>query len=111
MGILLIIVGFLIRWVSIINLKEAYSHHLLVPQSIFRNGLYKYIRHPMYLGSIFIIVGGYIINDLFGFILLTIALFLHRATIEEQINMGNKEYSKYIKETGMFLPRIRKKYG
>lgn len=75
------------------------------------NGIYKYIRHPLYtIGSSFIISFGVIADNwliaLFGvlaFILMAIR------TPKEEANLIEKfgdEYREYMKRTGRFLPKL-----
>lgn len=75
------------------------------------NGIYKYIRHPLYtIGSSFIISFGMMADNwfiaLFGilaFILMAIR------TPKEEANLVEKfgdEYREYMKRTGRFLPKL-----
>jgi protein-S-isoprenylcysteine O-methyltransferase Ste14 len=73
--------------------------------------MYKYIRHPMYVGSILMILGAYLINPILGVIFISYCVFANRATIEEQIMCQDKKYEEYMKKTGRFLPKIRINYG
>ncbi|MFN8388185.1 MAG: isoprenylcysteine carboxylmethyltransferase family protein [Anaerolineales bacterium] len=75
------------------------------------NGIYKYIRHPLYtIGSSFILSFGMMADNwfiaLFGilaFILMAIR------TPKEEANLIEKfgdEYREYMKRTGRFLPKL-----
>jgi protein-S-isoprenylcysteine O-methyltransferase Ste14 len=76
-----------------------------------KEGLYKYIRHPLYL-SLFVGGTGAMIKDpgllqlVFGAVNL-VAIWL-TATIEEKemITKFGKDYIDYMKETWMFIPYI-----
>jgi protein-S-isoprenylcysteine O-methyltransferase Ste14 len=75
-------------------------------------GLYKYIRHPMYTGTTFVMFGPFL-----GFrsLLVTIGIFIFyfymlnlRIKIEENVLLGRfgDEYRKYMKRTKRFIPFI-----
>ncbi|HQV94907.1 MAG TPA: isoprenylcysteine carboxylmethyltransferase family protein [Anaerolineales bacterium] len=75
------------------------------------NGIYKYIRHPLYtIGSSFIISFGMMADNwfiaLFG--VLAFILMAIRAPKEEAnlIEKFGDEYREYMKRTGRFLPRL-----
>lgn len=83
-------------------------------RKIISNGPYKYIRHPMYV----VFIGWGIVTALIAsnwlvaigvpFIIFFILL---RTPIEEQVllkEFGN-DYSQYMKNTGRFIPKIRRK--
>jgi protein-S-isoprenylcysteine O-methyltransferase Ste14 len=74
-----------------------------------KSGIYKYIRHPLYL-SVLMVGLGIMLKDtgkiqlLLGFILLT-AVFLTALTEEnEMIAKFGDEYRQYMKESKMFVP-------
>jgi protein-S-isoprenylcysteine O-methyltransferase Ste14 len=75
------------------------------------SGLYKYIRHPMYLSLILLGTGAYFKDTGFPqwlFALINLAAIILTAKIEEKemiAKFGN-EYREYIKKTKMFIPFI-----
>lgn len=75
------------------------------------NGIYKYIRHPLYtIGSSFIISFG-IMADNWFIALFGILAFILMAirTPKEEANLVEKfgdEYREYMKRTGRFLPKL-----
>jgi protein-S-isoprenylcysteine O-methyltransferase Ste14 len=75
------------------------------------NGLYKYIRHPMYLSLILAGFGVYFKDPGFPqwlFALINLIALIITARIEEKemvIKFGN-EYREYMKNTKMFIPYI-----
>ncbi|HOI29644.1 MAG TPA: methyltransferase [Melioribacteraceae bacterium] len=76
-----------------------------------KDGVYKYIRHPMYSSLLFLCLGALLKNISVLTILLTVFIMLFlivTAKVEERenINYFGKSYSEYIKETGMFVPFI-----
>ena len=106
-GIILFIIGFIVRCIAYKQLQGDFSLELKSPNQIIKKGLYKYIRHPSYLGSLLMILGGSLIHPVLGIMLLAYAFFLARV-IEEEKYMPI-EYLEYRKQAGMFLPRRR--YG
>lgn len=87
-----------------------YTDHTLV-----KNGLYNYIRHPLY-SSIFLML--YSISIMYSNVFVAISTTLifipamyYRAKQEEIeliINFGD-EYIEYMRNTGMFIYKIRRK--
>lgn len=106
-GIGLVIIGFAIRKYAMICLKKKFSLKLNMQKEIVKTGVYKYIRHPCYIGSIMVIAGLSLIYLPLAVTYLAFAFFLARAINEEQILRTNPEYRAYQKTTGMFLPRIK----
>lgn len=98
-GIVLVIIGLIIRQYAIMCLKKH--------RQIAMTGAYKYIRHPCYVGSIFVIAGLSLIYIPLAVTYLAFALFLALAWNEEQLLINNPDYREYRKSTGMFLPRIK----
>lgn len=76
------------------------------------NGIYKYIRHPIYTAIIFgLLVWSLYQNSLFQ-LLISISiliLFYFKSKYEEQQLLKKfPEYKSYMSRTGRFLPRIFK---
>jgi protein-S-isoprenylcysteine O-methyltransferase Ste14 len=75
------------------------------------NGIYRYIRHPMY-GSLFLLCWGFFSKQpsLEGSVLAVIASLFLTATsrVEEKENLSyfGEAYSAYMKRTKMFVPFI-----
>lgn len=75
------------------------------------NGLYRWIRHPLYtIGSSFIVSFGMMADNWF-IILMGALAFIGMAvrTPKEEANLIEKfgdEYREYMKRTGRFLPKV-----
>lgn len=75
------------------------------------NGIYRWVRHPLYsIGSTFIISFG-LISDIWLIILFGVLAFIAMAvrTPKEEANLIEKfgdEYREYMKHTGRFLPKL-----
>ena len=82
--------------------------------TLIKDGVYAYVRNPYFISyymmyfSLFLIRPSIILMIL---ILATMALF-HRMVLKEEIHlhsMHGKEYEKYKKQTGRYLPMMSKK--
>jgi len=78
---------------------------------LINSGLYKYIRHPLYLSLILLGFGALLKNiDYITVILTIINIFalICTAKVEEKemINQFGNEYNEYINKTKMFIPYI-----
>jgi protein-S-isoprenylcysteine O-methyltransferase Ste14 len=76
-----------------------------------RKGLYKYIRHPLYL-SLFLLGTGAMMKDtglpqlILGLVNL-LAVFITSKIEEKEMTVRfGKDYKEYIRETKMFIPYI-----
>ena len=108
LGLSLIVIGFALRRCAMCSLGEKFSLELNEQSGIVKKGVYKYVRHPSYIGSIIIIAGLSLLWLPLAVTYLAFAFFLARAINEEQILGKNPDYKEYKKTTGMFLPKRRK---
>ncbi len=71
-------------------------------------GIFRYIRHPIYSGIIFMALGYAIYNSSFNHLVMALVIFLFfyiKARYEEQrLAQVYPEYEDYKLRTGMFLP-------
>lgn len=75
------------------------------------NGIYKYIRHPMYSSLLFLGLGALFKNPSVMTILLAISIIIFlvltaRTEEKENINFFGQPYQDYMKKTRMFIPYI-----
>ena len=76
-----------------------------------KSGIYKYIRHPLYL-SVFLLGTGAMLKDpgtiqiILGFINLAALWITAMIEENEMISKFGDEYKLYIKETKMFIPFV-----
>ena len=76
-----------------------------------RTGLYKYIRHPLYM-SLFLLGTGAMLKDIksvqliLGLINMVAVYLTARIEEKEMYARFGEEYKKYKKETKMFIPYI-----
>jgi protein-S-isoprenylcysteine O-methyltransferase Ste14 len=113
-GLFLILNGMLLRFIAIFSLGRFFTvdvtildHHRLK-----KNGLYKLIRHPAYLGSLISFLGfGFSLNNWISLMVIFIPIttvMLYRIKIEEHLltEQFGKEYSEYMKNTYRLIPLV-----
>ncbi len=112
-GSILIVLGLILRIEAKNQLGSFYSHTLKIHRDhkLITSGIYRYIRHPAYLGALLIWFGiPIILNSLIGFIimLLIIPCYIYRMNIEEEmlIRVFKDKYIKYIKRSSRLIPYI-----
>jgi protein-S-isoprenylcysteine O-methyltransferase Ste14 len=113
-GLVLIIVGITIRLIAIRTLGKFFTVNLNLAEDhrLIKNGLYKFIRHPSYTGSLLSFFGfGISLNNWPGLIIIFVPVlfsFIHRINIEEKLmsDQFGKEYEEYKKLTRRLVPFI-----
>jgi protein-S-isoprenylcysteine O-methyltransferase Ste14 len=113
-GLILLAGGLLIRCVAIITLGKSFSANVAIreTQTIKRTGLYRFVRHPSYLGMviIFLAVGLHSRNWLCLAIavLPTAAALLYRIHVEEAAlrDAFGDEYVAYSTTTKRLIPGV-----
>jgi protein-S-isoprenylcysteine O-methyltransferase Ste14 len=110
-GISYIIIGYAIMLVARFQLKDRFSILPSAEKGFITNGIYAYLRHPIYSGSFISALGIFIYLSVFANVLLSVFLFLllvlyawmqiSRAKKEEQEFMKRykEEYAKYKRRT------------
>ncbi len=78
---------------------------------VIRSGVFSFVRHPIYLGSILLFLGFTILSlsIVAGILWIIIVIFYFFLSWYEErllINKIGKEYEQYMKEVPMFIPRI-----
>jgi protein-S-isoprenylcysteine O-methyltransferase Ste14 len=114
LGLLIMLLSLLLRFWSMRVLGEYYTRTLRVTdtQVIVSQGPYRVIRHPGYLGTIFVWVGfALAVGNWMATIILAILLFGvygYRIRSEEAmlIDRFGNEYQKYRKQTWRLIPFI-----
>ncbi len=111
-GIIVVFIGIIIRGLSIKYLGKYFSRHVETwdNHTLVRAGLYKYIRHPAYLGNILQIIGfPLILNTYYSLVLsvITVYLFLKRIEVEERfLEKELDKYKEYQAETKKLVPYL-----
>lgn len=92
------------NWSGTLNIKE---NHTLVT-----NGIYNYVRHPMYLGFFLLAIGLFLssANWLLGLATLGFSTFMYNRRIDDEekmmIDTFGDQYQQYMKRTGRLLPKL-----
>lgn len=110
-GIPLIILGGYIYFYNRHVMGKTWSIKVETKKELITKGLFKHVRHPLYLGcltaSLGLVISTLSILQLIIFILLNLPYTIKRALLEEEILIKTlKGYKVYMKKTKMFIPRI-----
>jgi protein-S-isoprenylcysteine O-methyltransferase Ste14 len=113
-GVSVIVAGFIIRWMAIIQLGNMFtvdvaisSYHVLKT-----DGIYKIVRHPSYLGLILVIAGlALLLNNVLACIIIIIPIFLainYRILVEEKALGGefDNQYQQYKLRVKKIIPLL-----
>lgn len=99
--------------VAAITLGRFYSSSLVTRDGhrLITHGVYKHTRHPIYLGTIMVMVAiPLIVESLYGLLIfsLLIPLLLRRITMEERMLIAEfgEEYRRYMETTSKLIPHV-----
>jgi len=114
LGLFLIISGVVIRIAAIRTLGNFFTVNLAIhnDHQLIKKGLYKFIRHPSYTGSLLSFVGlGVSFNNWLSLVVIFIPIlisFLYRIKVEEKLMLQQfgSEYINYQKNTKRIIPLI-----
>lgn len=113
-GIGLILLGMVIRLIAIVSLGRFFTVDVAIRQghSLKQDGMYKYVRHPAYTGSLLSFLGfGISLNNWVSlpvvFVPVT-AAFLYRIKVEEEMLSASfgREYEEYKMRTYRLVPGV-----
>ncbi len=113
-ALIVMLAGLAIRWSAIFTLGKSFSSNVAIhdSQRINRTGLYRFVRHPSYLGLllVFLAIGLHSRNWIALAVVLvpTTSALLYRIHVEEAAlaeAFGN-EYLAYSKATKRLLPGL-----
>jgi protein-S-isoprenylcysteine O-methyltransferase Ste14 len=113
-GLLVMAAGLAIRWAAVLNLGRAFSANVAIrdAQRVRTTGLYRYVRHPSYLGLvlIFVAIGIYSRNwiSLVIVVVLPTLALLYRIQVEEAAlrEAFGEEYAAYSRTTKRLVPGV-----
>jgi protein-S-isoprenylcysteine O-methyltransferase Ste14 len=113
-GIVVIVCGLLIRWIAIFSLKRQFTVDVAITKDhrIVSEGIYRYVRHPAYAGSILSFLGlGLCFANVISLVVIfppICAAFLYRIRVEEKalIDAFGEEYVRYCASTKRLIPGI-----
>jgi protein-S-isoprenylcysteine O-methyltransferase Ste14 len=113
-GFVLILIGLIVRWCAIISLRKYFTVNVSIRNThqLVARGIYQYVRHPSYAGSLLSFFG---LGITFSNWLVTIIIFfpilfafLRRIRIEEDVlrKYFGETYDQYSKNTSRLIPKI-----
>jgi protein-S-isoprenylcysteine O-methyltransferase Ste14 len=114
LGIVLIVVGLAVRWAAIFTLRSYFTVDVAITKhhKVVMTGLYRFIRHPAYLGSLLSFLGLAIsfsnwLAALVIFIPITSA-FVYRIRAEEEAleTFLGDAYRRYRSSTKRLIPGV-----
>lgn len=113
-SIIFMVAGLIIRWLAIITLGRMFTTNVAIQNNheLVNNGIYKYLRHPSYLGLLFEFAGlGFFFSN-FGSIFsllipITIAVII-RIKSEEKVLIKalGSSYIEYASKTKRLIPLV-----
>lgn len=111
LGGTMVLVGVALNVTSALTLGSFYSSTLRTREDhqLITRGAYRYIRHPIYFGTLLVTVGVSVFaGSLLGFLVMSllVPLFLRRITLEEvmlQEEFG-EQYTSYRQKTKKLVP-------
>lgn len=114
LGIAFILIGMAIRFFAIRTLGKFFTVNLALHQDqhLIQTGLYRYIRHPSYAGSLLSFIGfALTLNNWLSLVVIVIPIlgtFINRIVIEEKLMLQKfgHEYEDYMKKTKRLIPII-----
>jgi len=103
-------------WRSHADLGRNWSAKLRITgqHSLVTNGVYRYIRHPMYTShTLWAIAQGLLLSNWlagWAFLVLSLPLYIVRIPKEERMMLEHfgEEYRQYMSRTGRLVPRVWK---
>jgi len=113
-GVMVMLAGLAVRWSAIFTLGKSFSSNVAIQESqqITRAGLYRFVRHPSYLGLllVFLAIGLHSRNWVsFALVLVpAAAALLYRIHVEEVAlaEAFGEEYAAYSKATKRLVPGV-----
>jgi protein-S-isoprenylcysteine O-methyltransferase Ste14 len=113
-GMALVVIGFVIRIHSILTLNQYFTYSVAKVENhkIIETGLYKFIRHPGYLGQLIIFIGiSTSISNWLSILVMMIPVtlgYLYRIKVEERFMFEQlgEDYLNYQERTKRIIPMI-----
>jgi protein-S-isoprenylcysteine O-methyltransferase Ste14 len=110
----MLVLGLAIRWTAIVTLGKSFSANVAIRESqkVHRTGLYRFVRHPSYLGLLLVFLAVGLdarnwISLILAVVPTTLALF-YRIHVEEKAlrDAFGEEYAAYSRETKRLVPGV-----
>lgn len=107
-------IGFVILGLSFLALGKSLTAHPIPGKNaeLVTDGLYRFVKHPIYSGLILVALALTITGGFFPHILFFVALLIllnYKAKFEEELlTKTYPGYADYSKKTGRFIPRLNR---
>jgi protein-S-isoprenylcysteine O-methyltransferase Ste14 len=93
------------------NWTQSYEYQIKKSHELISNGIYSYVRHPIYGGLIFMVTGVLLVSGSYTFIVGLVAMLIAAeifAQREEKLLTKHfgKKYSEYMKTSKKFIPFV-----
>lgn len=113
-GLILFVLGLMVRWIAIIHLGRFFTVNVAIAtdHQLITAGLYRYVRHPSYTGTLLIFLGfGLCMLNIFSLaavFLPILTAFLWRMHVEEEVleEAFGERYLIYAARTRRLIPLI-----
>jgi len=113
-GIVVFVVGFIIRWVSIVQLGSMFTVDVSISSThtLKTDGLYQLVRHPSYLGLVLIMAGiSLFMSNGLSSMMVVVSIFLvtnYRINVEEKALTAEfgGQYADYKKRVRKIVPWV-----
>ncbi len=114
LGLVLLVVGIIIRWTAIYTLGKYFTGTVLIKADhrLIRSGFYRYLRHPAYTGALIAHLGLGLSFSNWISLLLSVVPFLpaalYRMRVEERAltEAFGEAYTSYSKVTKRLIPKL-----
>ncbi|MAA79361.1 MAG: hypothetical protein CL916_08880 [Deltaproteobacteria bacterium] len=111
-ALICMIIGLLIRTAAVIHLGKAFTWHIAPEEAntLITNGIYRFCRHPSYLGAFFLYMGAILFLHAYYAAICALVLFMiafSRRIKWEEIALKEyfgTEYDEYASRVGRFSP-------
>ncbi len=114
-GLALLVIGFAIAFVAVGTLRRSYASTLVIRENhqLITHGIYRFTRHPVYLGVIIVSIGMPVFaSSLYGLLTMSalIPIFLNRIRMEERMltDEFGDAYRTYRGATSKLIPYTRR---
>ncbi len=112
-GLALLVIGFAIAFVAVGTLRRSYASTLVIRENhqLITHGIYRFTRHPVYLGVIIVSIGMPVFaSSLYGLLTMSalIPIFLNRIRMEERMltDEFGDAYRTYRGATSKLIPYL-----
>jgi protein-S-isoprenylcysteine O-methyltransferase Ste14 len=114
LGLAMICIGIIFRLIAVKQLGRFFTVDVTIRENhqLLQTGLYKFLRHPSYTGSLISFLGfAFSINNWLSLVIVflpTLFAMIHRINIEEKVltEQFGKQYLDYIAKTKRLIPFI-----